>query len=281
MLVGIQEERVLGLLTDWPLINSGRREIRSQLDHSPVQVSPFPTNTGLTTDGKGIPFQHLYFAFQSGWIMSSVPSFLKSKWFWAFTIPTTTVATYVAYDRRAERHEFENFMNKASKFGDIPVGEKLKVYGVVTFADDRASLRDILSKWRKYVAPLLTKAGIDYRLYTFTFKELAKELNNLGIILTASAAEDSSSESPIGEEEKRMIIESWRNHSIGNENMLSKLWERRNNNLMAAADLVSLDALTFSVLGKNQARVIQCDTPRDLSWPMRIYNVHLASCVWL
>lgn len=98
--------------------------------------------------------------------MPTIPPWLKSKNFWAVAIPASAYLTYTLYDKyQYSAIRSQQLQTAQSKYGSLPAqieSSNPKTVVVVlpkTFSDDAKA------RARKFLIPMLTASGIDYRWF--------------------------------------------------------------------------------------------------------------------
>lgn len=94
-----------------------------------------------------------------------VPSFVRSKGFWAFALGGGSFAAAIARDRFLAHQLHVAHMDEARKFGAEPLADtsRLRQLKLFLLASSDAEATAIRECFRRHVVELLTVAGVDYK----------------------------------------------------------------------------------------------------------------------
>lgn len=95
----------------------------------------------------------------------TIPTILKSKAFWTFSVLTGSVSSAVAFDRYKANELYKEYLKEASKHGSLPLpsNQTPRCLSIFLLSPNKAHHQSILNTYKSYAVELLTVAGVDYK----------------------------------------------------------------------------------------------------------------------
>ena len=190
----------------------------------------------------------------------------RSKKLWAFGTIGGGIASSIVYDRRLSEQDRKECMASAKRLGEEPVGsDGIKNIFVMTSAPSASALSDINSKWQKEVVPLITAAGVDYKI-------LAVNLGKINRQLHEGPAESAVKKVATAQSWMRPMVQDALSIEYQLEADVESIWKSKINRDSIHNGIICLDKDTFESVKDLPLKVyfIDCDSP--LHWSWRIYE---------